>query len=112
MYAAPRNLCGKWSRQMSGKDQRSFERIPNTDLPIIFRSMLVDIGEHKNICAETVDVSTTGVGLTLSLSPEILEGQSHIILHSSDQRYKFRGQIVHVEKLSDGFYRLGIVLNY
>jgi hypothetical protein len=97
---------------MSGKEQRAFERIPNDDLPIIFRSLLIDIGEHKNLCADTVDVSTTGVGITLPLSPEILEGESHIVLHSSDQRYKFRGHIVHVEKLSDELYRLGIVLNY
>ena len=97
---------------MANEEKRVFERIPNRDLPIIFRSMLIDIGEHKNLCAETVDVSTTGVGITISLSPEILEGESHIILHSSDQRYKFRGQIVHIKKLPDDLFRLGIVLEY
>ena len=97
---------------MANEEKRVFERIPNRDLPIIFRSMLIDIGKHKNLCAETVDVSTTGVGITISLSPEILEGESHIILHSSDQRYKFRGQIVHIKKLPDDLFRLGIVLEY
>ena len=96
---------------MSSDEKRSFERIPNGDLPIIFRSLLIDIGEHKNLYAETVDVSTTGVGITLSLSPTILEEENHIILHSSDQRYKFRGHIVHVKKLSEELYRLGVVLN-
>ena len=97
---------------MANEEKRIFERIPNRDLPVIFRSMLIDIGEHKNLCAETVDVSTTGVGITISLSPEILEGESHIILHSSDQQYKFRGQIVHIKKLPDDLFRLGIVLEY
>jgi hypothetical protein len=97
---------------MANEEKRIFERIPNRDLPIIFRSMLIDIGKHKNLCAETVDVSTTGVGITISLSPEILEGESHIILHSSDQRYKFRGDIVHIKKLPDDLFRLGIVLEY
>ena len=97
---------------MPKDENRSFERIPNSDLPIIFRSLLIDIGENKNLCAETVDVSTTGVGITLSLSPKTLEGENHIILHSSDQRYKFRGHIVHVKKLSKELFRLGIVLNY
>ena len=96
---------------MSKDEKRSFERIPNSDLPIIFRSLLIDIGEHKNLCAETLDVSTTGVGITLPLSPKILKGENHIILHSSDQRYKFRGHIVHVRKLSEKLFRLGIVLN-
>lgn len=97
---------------MANEEKRVFERIPNRDLPIIFRSMLIDIGEHKNLCAETVDVSTSGVGITISLSPEILKGESHIILHSSDQRYKFRGEIVHIKKLPDDLFRLGIVLEY
>ena len=74
--------------------------------------MLIDIGEHKNLIAETVDVSTTGVGITLSISSKFLEGESHITLHSSDQKYKFIGDIVHVKKLSEELYRLGIVLNY
>jgi hypothetical protein len=97
---------------MANEEKRVFERIPNRDLPIIFRSMLIDIGEHKNLCAETVDVSTSGVGITISLSPEILEGERHIILHSSDQRYKFRGEIVHIKNLPDDLFRLGIVLEY
>ena len=97
---------------MANEEKRVFERIPNRDLPIIFRSMLIDIGEHKNLCAETVDVSTSGVGITISLSPEILKGENHIILHSSDQRYKFRGEIVHIKKLPDDLFRLGIVLEY
>jgi len=97
---------------MANEEKRVFERIPNRDLPIIFRSMLIDIGKHKNLCAETIDVSTSGVGITISLSPEILEGESHIILHSSDQQHKFRGEIAHVKKLPDDLFRLGIVLEY
>jgi hypothetical protein len=97
---------------MSKLEKRSFERIPNSDLPNIFKSLLIDIGDRKNLCAETVDVSTTGVGVTLSLSPKLLKGEERIVLHSSDRRHEFLGQIVNVKKLPKDRYRLGIVLQY
>lgn len=97
---------------MSKDEKRSFERIPNSDLPNTFKSLLIDIGKRKNLNAETVDVSTTGVGVTLSLSPKLLKGEDRIVLHSSDHRYKFLGNIVNVKKLRKDLYRLGVVLKY
>ncbi len=95
---------------MNAKEKRKFERIPNDDLPSIFKNLSVDIGEHKNLNAETVDVSTTGIGVYLSLPPGILDRIDQVILHSSDSRYKFSGQIVNVRKLRKDYYRLGVVL--
>lgn len=97
---------------MSKVEKRSFERIPNRDLPNTFKSLLIDIGKRKNLNAETVDVSTTGVGVTLSLSPKLLKEEDRIVLHSSDHRYEFLGQIVNVQKLRKDLYRLGVVLKY
>ena len=99
-------------RNMSKVEKRSFERIPNSDLPNTFKSLLIDIGKRKNLNAETVDVSTTGVGVTLSLSPKLLKEEDRIVLHSSDHRYEFLGQIVNVQKLRKDLYRLGVVLKY
>jgi exoribonuclease II len=95
---------------MNTKEKRKFERIPNDDLPVIFKNLLVDIGEHKNLNAETVDVSTTGIGVHLSLPSGILDRIDQVVLHSADNRYKFSGQIVNVMKLREDYYRLGVVL--
>lgn len=95
---------------MNTKEKRKFERIPNDDLPVIFKNLLVDIGEHKNLNAETVDVSTTGIGVHLSLPSGILDRIDQVVLHSADNRYKFSGQIVNVMKLRENYYRLGVVL--
>ncbi len=95
---------------MEVREKRSFERIPHEDLPDIFRTFLIDIGDHRNLNAETVDVSTSGIGIYLSVPPDFVYGTDQIVLHSSDNRYKFAGQIVNVKKLRNDRFRLGVIL--
>ncbi len=45
---------------MDTKEKRKFERIPNDDLPSTFKSLDVDVGVHKHLNADTMDVSTGG----------------------------------------------------
>ena len=100
----------KGSTDMEEQDKRSFERIPHDDLPHIFKKLLIDIGDHKNLNAETVDVSTSGIGIYLSVPPDFVYGTDQIVLLSSDNRYKFTGHIVNVKKLQNDQFRLGVVL--
>ena len=92
------------------KEKRKFERIPYAELPSTFQKLLADIGGHRNLNAETIDMSTIGIGVELSLSPDILEQIDHIELYSHDNRYRFSGQITRAEKISDRHYRLGVLL--
>ncbi len=95
---------------MDTKEKRKFERIPKYDLPSTFKSLSVDVGEHKHLNADTMDVSTNGVGVFLSLTTDILEKIDQIVLYSSDNRYKFSGKVVHLMKLKKDYYRMGIEL--
>jgi hypothetical protein len=99
----------KGSTDMGVQEKRSFERIPHDDLPHIFKTLLIDIGDHRNLHAETVDISTSGIGVYLSVPPDFVYGTDQIVLHSSDNRYKFAGQIVNVKKLKNDQFRLGVV---
>ena len=95
---------------MDTKEKRKFERIPNDDLPSTFKSLFVDVGEHKHLNADTMDVSTNGIGVFLSLTTDILEKIDQVMLYSSDNRYKFSGKVVHLMKLKEDYYRMGIEL--
>ena len=97
---------------MNRSEKRKFERIPNDDLPTTFKTLKVDVGEHKNLNAKTVDVSTTGIGVFLSVHPEVTDKIDKIVLHSSDKQHKFSGQIVHTKKLKEDQYRVGVKLKY
>ena len=95
---------------MKTKEKRRFERIPCDDLPSTFKNLSIDVGEHKHLNADTMDVSTNGVGVFLSLPTESLEKNDQVVLYSSDNRYKFSGKVVHLIKLKEDYYRMGIEL--
>ena len=95
---------------MDTKEKIKFERIPNDELPSTFKSLDVDVGEHKHLNADTMDVSTNGVGVFLSLTTNIPEKIDQVMLYSSDNRYQFSGKVVHLMKLKEDYYRMGIEL--
>ena len=95
---------------MNIKEKRKYERIPNNDLPSTFKNLSVDVGEHKHLNADTMDVSTNGIGVFLSLPNEILSKIDQVVLYSSDNRCKFSGKVVHFFKLKEDYYRMGIEL--
>jgi hypothetical protein len=96
--------------KMNAKEKRKFERIPNNDLPIRFQNLYADVGIYKHLNAETLDVSTTGVGVNLYLPEKALRSLHQITLYSENNQYEFSGQIVNVQKLHEDYYRVGIVL--
>jgi hypothetical protein len=95
---------------MDNQERRKYERISKTDLPLVFKTLLVDLGESVHVPADTVDVSTTGIGVSLSLPQGVPVRMDQIALHSSDNTHEFSGQIVHAERLREDQYRLGVVL--
>ena len=95
---------------MYTKEKRKFERIPTDDLPSTFKNLSVDVGEHKQFNADTMDVSTNGVGVLMSLPTDVLKKNDQVVLYSSDNRYKFSGKVVHLMKLKKDYYRMGIEL--
>ncbi len=95
---------------MNTKDKRQFERIPNNDLPKRFQNLFADLGVYKHLNVETLDVSTTGVGVNLYLPKKALRSLHQITLYSENNQYEFSGKIVNMQKLQEDYYRLGIVL--
>jgi len=95
---------------MNMKEKRLFERIPNNDLPKRFHILYADVGVYKHLNAETLDVSTTGVGVNIYLPKKALRSLHQITLYSDNNQYEFSGKIVNIKKLEDDYYRVGIVL--
>ncbi|KPJ89451.1 MAG: hypothetical protein AMS17_01960 [Spirochaetes bacterium DG_61] len=95
---------------MDAKEKRKFDRIPNNDLPKVFKNLFVDIGKYKHMNAKTADVSTRGVGVFLSVPQEIVGRNDKVVMHSSDDQHEFTGQIANIKKLQEDYYRLGVSL--
>ena len=92
------------------KEKRKFDRIPNNDLPKVFKNLVVDIGKYTHVNAETADVSTRGIGVFLSVPQEKVGRNDKIVMRSSDNQHKFTGQIANIKKLQEDYYRLGVSL--
>jgi len=95
---------------MDNHERRKHERISKSDLPFIFKTLLVDVGMSVHVPADTIDVSTTGIGMNLSLPQGIPTKIDHISLFSSDNIHEFSGRIVHAERLKEDQYRVGVAL--
>jgi hypothetical protein len=95
---------------MNANEKRKHERIPNDDLPKRFQNLYADVGVYKHLNAETLDVSTSGVGVNLYLPQKALEKLHQISLYSSNNQHEFSGKIVNVKKLREDYYRVGIVI--
>jgi hypothetical protein len=95
---------------MQNSEKRQFERIPHAELPATFKKLLADIGDNRSLNAETIDISTMGIGVNLTFGPDMLDQVDHIELYSHDNRYRFSGRITRAEKIGDRHYRLGVLL--
>ncbi len=95
---------------MNTKEKRKYERIPNNDLPKRFQNLYADVGVYKHLNVETLDVSTTGLGVNLYLPKKALKKLHQITLYSSNNQHEFSGKVVNVKKLRDDYYRVGIII--
>jgi hypothetical protein len=88
-------------------ERRKSIRLKKAELPEVLREFIIKIGTNDEVRAETVDASTSGMGLSINLTKNRIEPKDPIIIHSLDNRFEFTGEIVYKNKKTDK-YILGV----